>query len=79
VGLSDWVANIGFVAFGLALILWATPLSVRYVAWITRFRWPWRPVMSNDWLARNTPVVLRTLGLLFILRSVFEIARFGRR
>jgi len=79
VELSNWVVNIGFVVFGLALVLWATPLSVRYVAWIARFRWPWRPAMSDDWLARNTPLVVRILGFLLILRSVFEIARFGRR
>jgi hypothetical protein len=77
VGLSGWVWNIGFALLGLAMVLWATPLSVRYTAWVSRRRYPWRPMMSDEWLARNLPTIYRILGALLILRSVVEIARFG--
>lgn len=59
----------GYAIVGLALILWATPLSIRYNAWTTglRERHPnVNPPPTPDWRARNTKIMtimFRILGV----------------
>ena len=59
----------GYAAVGLALILWATPLSIRYNAWTTglRERHPnINPPPTPEWRARNTKImtiIFRMLGV----------------
>jgi hypothetical protein len=69
-----WLVNIGLVSLGLALIIWANPLSVRYNAWTTRLR-ERHPNINQpptpEWRARNTKimtVLFRVAGLAFLLR-----------
>jgi len=75
----DWTINVGFAVFGLGLILWARPLSLRYNAWTTgiRERHPnFNPPPTPEWRARNTKimtVLFRTVGVFFVLRSVLTM------
>jgi len=58
-----------YAVVGLALIFWATPLSIRYNAWTTglRERHPnVNPPPTPEWRARNTKimtVMFRVLGV----------------
>jgi hypothetical protein len=66
----------GYVLIGLALIIWAAPLSIRYNAWTTglRERHPnVNPPPTPEWRARNTKIMtilFRVAGLFFLLMSV---------
>jgi hypothetical protein len=66
----------GYALIGLALIFWATPLSVRYNAWTTglRERHPnISPPPTPEWRARNTKIMtvtFRVAGLFLILFSM---------
>ena len=59
----------GYAVVGLALILWATPLSIRYNAWTSglRERHPSvNPPPTPEWRARNTKIMtimFRVLGV----------------
>ena len=69
-----WLVNLGLVLLGLALIIWANPLSVRYNAWTTRLRENHpniNPPPTPEWRARNTKimtVLFRVAGSAFLLR-----------
>ncbi len=59
----------GYAVVGLALILWATPLSIRHSGWTTtlRERRPnVNPPPTPEWRARNTKIMtimFRALGV----------------
>jgi hypothetical protein len=63
------ILGAGYAVVGLALIFWATPLSIRYNAWTTglRERHPHvNPPPTPEWRARNTKimtVMFRVLGV----------------
>ena len=65
-----------YAAIGLALVLWATPLSIRYNAWTTslRERHPnVNPPPTPEWRARNTKImtmVFRVAGVFLVLLSI---------
>ena len=69
----------GYAAIGLALIFWATPLSVRYNAWTTglRERHPnINPPPTPEWRARNTKimsVIFRVAGMFLLLISIIYL------
>jgi hypothetical protein len=69
----------GYAVIGLALIFWATPLSVRYNAWTTglRERHPnINPPPTPEWRARNTKimtVMFRVAGVFLVLISVMYL------
>jgi hypothetical protein len=66
----------GYVLIGLALIIWAAPLSIRYNAWTTglRERHPnVNPPPIPEWRARNTKImtiIFRVAGLFSLLMSI---------
>jgi len=68
-----------YALVGLALIYWATPLSMRYNAWTTglRERHPgFNPPPTPEWRARNTKImtaIFRIAGGLLVLRSVLTL------
>lgn len=65
-----------YVVMGMALILWARPLSVRYNAWTTslRERHPnFNPPPTPERHARNTKimrVMFRAFGVCLVLLSI---------
>jgi hypothetical protein len=67
---------------GLALVLWARALSLRYNAWTTglRERHPnFNPPPTPEWRARNTKVmrvVFRIAGVIFIFLSCVHLLIF---
>jgi hypothetical protein len=75
----NWVVTIGFGLLGLALILWAGTLSIRYNAWTTgiRERHPsFNPPPTPEWRARNTKimsVIFRIVGTVAVLLSLLGI------
>ncbi|MGA8538904.1 MAG: hypothetical protein WB566_05360 [Terriglobales bacterium] len=75
----NWAIDIGFAFLGVALIYWASPLSIRYNAWTTglRERHPnFNPPPTTEWRARNTKimtVIFRVAGVFFVLRSVLML------
>jgi hypothetical protein len=66
----------GYAILGVALLIWAGPLSVRYNAWTTglRERHPnVKPPPTPEWRARNTKIMtilFRVTGLFSLLMSV---------
>jgi hypothetical protein len=64
---------------GLALILWAVPLSIRYNAWTTRLRERhpnFNPPPIPEWLARNTKIMtalFRVAGAFFVLVGALSL------
>jgi hypothetical protein len=66
----------GYAILGVALLIWATPLSVRYNAWTTglRERHPnVNPPPAPEWRARNTKIMtilFRVAGLFSLIMSV---------
>jgi hypothetical protein len=69
----------GYAAIGLALVVWATPLSIRYNAWTAglRERHPnVNPPPTPEWLARNTKimtVMFRVFGVFLVLLSIMYL------
>jgi hypothetical protein len=70
----------GFSAIaGVALLIWATSLSVRYNAWTTsvRERHPnINPPPTPEWRRRNTTIfawILRVFGLFLALFSILAL------
>jgi hypothetical protein len=73
------IPGAGYAVVGLALIFWATPLSVRYNAWTAglRERHPnINPPPTPEWRARNTQimtVLFRVAGVFLVLASVMYL------
>ena len=73
------VLGIVYAVIGLALIVWAAPLSVRYNAWTTglRERHPnINPPPTPEWRARNTKimtVMFRVLGVGLAVLSIMYL------
>jgi hypothetical protein len=69
----------GYAAVGLALVVWATPLSIRYNAWTTglRERHPnVNPPSTPEWQTRNTKimtVMFRVVGVFLALLSIMYL------
>ena len=69
----------GYALIGLALMFWATPLSIRYNAWTTglRERHPnINPPPTPEWRARNTKimtVMFRVAGVFLVLLSIMHL------
>jgi hypothetical protein len=65
-----------YAATGLALVAWATHLSIRYNAWTTNLRERHpnvSPPPTPEWRARNTKVmtiVFRVAGVFLVLLSI---------
>jgi hypothetical protein len=70
------ILGIGFNAIGLALVFWATPLSVRYNAWTGGLRERHPNVYRQPtpkWREQNTKimtVIFRVFGLFLVLLSI---------
>jgi hypothetical protein len=75
----NWVLDAGYALIGLALIFWASPLSVRYNAWTTglRERHPnFNSPPTPEWRVRNTKimtVIFRVAGVFFVLFSIMTL------
>ena len=73
------ILSAGYAFIGLALIFWATPLSIRYNAWTTglRERHPnINPPPTPEWRARNTKimtVMFRVAGVSLVLLSIMDL------
>jgi hypothetical protein len=73
------ILGTGHAAIGLALVVWATPLSIRYNAWTTglRERHPnVDPPPTPEWRARNTKimtVMFRVVGVFLVLLSIMYL------
>jgi hypothetical protein len=73
------ILGIGYAVIGLALIVWAKPLSIRYNAWTTglRERHPnVNPPPTPEWRARNTKimtVIFRALGVGLAVLSIMYL------
>lgn len=73
------IVGAGYAVIGLALIFWATPLSVRYNTWTTglRERHPnINPPTTPEWRARNAKIMkimLRIAGVLLLLNSIVDL------
>jgi uncharacterized membrane protein YjgN (DUF898 family) len=73
------LVGIVFALAGLAFLLWAYPLSMRYNAWTTRLR-ERHPNFNSpptpEWRARNTKIMtalFRIVGAVFILRAILTL------
>jgi hypothetical protein len=70
------ILGTGYAAIGLALVVGATPLSIRYNAWTTglRERHPnVNPPPTPEWRARNTKIMtimFRVVGVFLVLLSI---------
>jgi hypothetical protein len=75
----NWILGTGYAAIGLALVVWATPLSIRYNAWTTglRERHPnINPPPTPEWRLRNTKIItvmFRVLGPCLVLLSIMYL------
>jgi hypothetical protein len=73
------ILGIGYWAIGLALVVGATPLSIRYNAWTTglRERHPnFNPPPTPECRARNTKIMilmLRVLRVSLVLLSIMYL------
>ena len=73
------ILGVGYAVIGLALIFWATPLSIRYNAWTTglRERHPnINPPPTPEWRARNTrimTVMFRVAGMFLVVLSIMYL------
>jgi hypothetical protein len=78
-GSVNLILGAGCAVIGLALILWATPLSIRYNAWTTdlRERHPnINPPPTPEWRARNTKIVtvmFRVVGMFLVVVSIMYL------
>ena len=72
----NWILGAGYAVVGLALIFWATPLSIRYNAWTTGLRERHPDINlppTSEWRARNTrimTVMFRVFGVFLFLLSI---------
>jgi uncharacterized membrane protein YjgN (DUF898 family) len=70
------ILGTGYAAVGLALVVWATPLSIRHNAWTTslRERHPdINPPPTPEWRALNTKimtVLFWVVGVFLVLLSI---------
>ena len=75
----NWLLVIAFTVAGVALVLWAGSLSIRYNTWTTRFRErnpDFNPPPTPEWRARNTAimtVLFRVAGFVLIFRAVLTL------
>jgi hypothetical protein len=75
----NWILGTGYAAIGLALVVWATPLSISYNAWTTclRERHPnINPPPTPEWRLRNTKIMtilFRVMGLFLVLLSIMYL------
>ncbi len=75
-GSVNLILGAGYIVIGMALILCARPLSIRYNAWTTglRERHPnCNPPPTPEWRARNTrimTVISRVFGACLVLLSI---------
>ncbi len=73
------ILGTGYAAIGLALVVWATPLSIRYNAWTTslRERHPnVNPPPTPERQARNTKimtVIFWVVGVFLVLLSIMYL------
>ena len=73
------ILGTGCAAIGLALVVWATPLSIRYNTWTTglRERHPnVNPPPTPEWRARNTKIMtlmFRVVGVFLVLLSIMYL------
>ena len=73
------ILGTGYAAIGLALVVWATPLSIRYNDWTTslRERHPnVNPPPTLEWRAWNTKimtVIFRVVGVFLVLLSIMHL------
>jgi hypothetical protein len=73
------ILGLVYAVLGLALILWAAPLSVRYNAWTTglRERHPnVNPPPTPEWRTRNTKIMtimFRIAGVFFGVLSIMYL------
>jgi hypothetical protein len=80
-GSVNLILGAGYAVIGLALIFWATPLSIRYNAWTTglRERHPnINPPPTPEWRARNTKimtVMFRVAGMFLVVLSIMYLFR----
>ena len=78
-GSVNLILGAGCAVIGLALILWATPLSIRYNAWTTdlRERHPnINPPPTPEWRLRDTKIMtglLRVMGVVLVLLSIMYL------
>ena len=69
----------GYAVVGLALIFWATPLSVRYNTWTAGLRKRHTSIIpppTPEWRARNTKimrVMFRVAGVSLVLTSIVDL------
>lgn len=70
------ILGAGYIVIGMALILYARPLSIRYNAWTTGLREGhpnFNPPPSPEWRVRNTrimTVIFRVFGACLVLHSL---------
>lgn len=68
-------ASAVLAVLGIALIVWAAPLSVRYNAWTTHLREHhpnFNPPATPEWRQRNTKImigVFRVMGMVVVVLS----------
>jgi hypothetical protein len=73
------ILGTGYAAIGLALVVWDTPLSMRYNAWTTglRERHPHvDPPPTPQWGARNAKIMafmFRVVGVFLVWLSVMYL------
>ena len=71
----ELLVNVAFVLAGLALLIWANALSVRYNGWTTRLRERhpnFNPPPTPEWRERNTKIMtnlFRIVGAVFLVRA----------
>ena len=77
----NWILGTGYAAIGLALVVWATRLSIRFNAWTTDMRERHPNVNSPptpEWRLRNTKtmtVLFRVIGVFLALPSIVYLLR----
>jgi hypothetical protein len=73
------IPGAGYAVLGLALIFWATPLSIRYNAWTKGLRERHPNINAPptpEWRARNTKimtVMFRVVGVFLVLLSIMYL------
>jgi hypothetical protein len=73
------ITAIVFAAVRIVLLIWASPLSVRYNTWTTGFRERHpkiNPPPTPEWRARNTKIMTGMFRLLGGLSLIFSILHF---
>jgi hypothetical protein len=73
------ILGAGYAAIGLALLMWASPFSMRYNAWTTGLREHHpniNPPPTPKWQARNTKIItvmFRVVGVCLVLLSIMYL------